>query len=176
MILAYKDHEPSLPPQDQHFIAPDAMVIGQVALGAWTSVWFGAVLRGDNEPIRIDEGSNIQDLCVLHTDPGYPVHVGRNCTIGHRAILHGCTVGDGSLVGMGAMVLNGATIGRGCLIGAGALVTEGKEIPDHSLVMGSPGRVVRTLDAQALARLERSAAGYRDKIVQYRATMRPVAG
>ena len=176
MILAYKDHEPSLPPQGQHFVAPDATVIGQVMLAPWVSVWFGAVLRGDNEPIRIDEGSNIQDLCVLHTDPGYPLHVGRNCTIGHRAILHGCTVGDGSLVGMGAMVLNGAKIGRGCLIGAGALVTEGKDIPDHSLVMGSPGRVVRTLDAQALARLERSAETYREKIVHYTASMRHLQG
>lgn len=176
MLFEYENHTPVLPPAGQHFIAPDANVIGQVVLEPWVSVWFGAVLRGDNEPIHIGEGTNIQDLCVLHTDPGFPLRVGRNCTIGHRAILHGCTVGDGSLVGMGAMVLNGAKIGKGCLIGAGALVTEGKEIPDHALVMGSPGRVIRTLDAQALQRLERSAQGYRDKILRYGATMRPLQG
>ncbi len=176
MLFEYENHAPVLPPEGERFIAPNASVIGQVVLEPWVSIWFGAVLRGDNEAIHIGEGSNIQDLCVLHTDPGFPLQVGRNCTIGHRAILHGCTVGDGALVGMGAMVLNGAKIGKGCLIGAGALVTEGKEIPDHALVMGSPGRVVRTLDEQALKRLEQSAQVYRDKILRYGATMRPLQG
>ena len=176
MLYEFEGHAPVLPPEGERFIAPDAVVVGQVVLEPWASVWFGAVIRGDNEPIHIGAGSNIQDQCMVHTDPGFPVRVGRNCTIGHRAILHGCTVGDGSLIGMGAMVLNGARIGKGCLIGAGALVTEGKEIPDHALVMGSPGRVVRTLDAAALAKLERSAEGYRDKILRYTATMRALEG
>jgi carbonic anhydrase/acetyltransferase-like protein (isoleucine patch superfamily) len=143
------------------WVAPDANVIGRVVLEAEASVWFGATLRGDNEEIRVGTGSNVQEACVLHTDLGFPLTIGANCTIGHKAILHGCTIGDGSLIGMGAVILNGARIGRGCLIGAGALVTEGKVIPDGSLVMGAPGRVVRDLDAEAQARLLLSAAGYR---------------
>lgn len=143
------------------WIAPDANVIGRVVLESETSIWFGATLRGDNEEIRVGAGSNVQEACVLHTDIGYPLVIGTNCTIGHKAILHGCTIGAGSLIGMGAIVLNGARIGRGCLIGAGALVTEGKEIPDGSLVMGAPGKVVRALDAAGLARLLASAEGYR---------------
>ena len=135
-------------------------VIGNVELGEDTSVWFKAVLRGDNELIRIGEGSNIQDLCVLHTDPGFPLTVGDGCTIGHRVILHGCTIGDHSLVGMGATILNGARIGRYCLIGANALITEGKEIPDNCLVVGAPGKVVRELDEGARERLHRSAEHY----------------
>ncbi len=172
MIHALDGVAPDLPAPDRRFIAPDAAVIGRVRLADWVSVWFGAVLRGDNEEIVIGAGSNVQDLCVLHTDPGFPLRVGRDCTIGHRALLHGCTVGDGSLVGMGAMVMNGARIGRNCLIGAGALVTEGKEIPDRSLVLGSPGRVVRTLDDAAVAGLARSAASYREKIARYQALQR----
>lgn len=143
------------------WVAPDANIIGRVVLEAETSVWFGATLRGDNEEIRIGAGSNVQEACVLHTDLGYPLTVGENCTIGHRAMLHGCTIGDGSLIGMGATILNGARIGRGCLIGAGALITEGKDIPDGSLVMGSPGKVIRILDTEARERLLLSARGYR---------------
>lgn len=156
------------------WVAPDANVIGRVVLAAGSSVWFGATLRGDNEEIVVGEASNVQEACVLHTDMGYPLVIGARCTIGHKAILHGCTIGEGSLVGMGATILNGAQIGRGCLIGAGALVTEGKVIPDGSLVMGAPGRVVRALDAEGQARLLKSAAGYRANAARFRAGLKPV--
>jgi carbonic anhydrase/acetyltransferase-like protein (isoleucine patch superfamily) len=142
------------------WIAPDANIIGKVRIGAGASVWFGATIRGDNELIELGEGSNIQENCVLHTDMGFPLTIGRNCTIGHKAMLHGCTIGDGSLIGMGATVLNGANIGQGALIGAGALVTEGKDIAAGSLVMGAPGKVVRMLDEDARANLIKSAEGY----------------
>ena len=135
------------------WVAPDANVIGKVVLEPQSSVWFGCTLRGDNEEIRVGRGSNVQESTVCHTDLGFALTIGADCTIGHKAMLHGCTIGDGTLIGMGATILNGARIGRGCLIGAGALVTEGKEIPDFSLVMGAPGRVVRMLDADAQARL-----------------------
>ena len=154
------------------WIAPDANIIGRVVVGAGASVWFGATLRGDNEEIRIGAGSNVQENCVLHTDMGYPLVIGPDCTIGHKAMLHGCTIGAGSLIGMGATILNGARIGRGCLIGACALVTEGKEIPDGSLAMGSPGKVVRPLDDEARARLLKSAAGYRANALRFRAGLR----
>lgn len=153
--------EPMLPENGDCWIAPDANVIGRVVLGAGSSIWFGATLRGDNEPIVVGEGSNVQENCVLHTDMGFPLTIGRNCTIGHKAMLHGCTIGDGSLVGMSAIVLNGAQVGRGCLIGAGALVTEGKEIPDGCLVLGAPGRVVREIGDIEQARLLASAEQYR---------------
>jgi carbonic anhydrase/acetyltransferase-like protein (isoleucine patch superfamily) len=143
-------------------------VIGRVMLGDGSSVWFGATLRGDNEPIVVGAGSNIQENCVLHTDMGFPLTIGRDCTIGHKAMLHGCTIGDGTLIGMAATVLNGAIIGRGCLIGAGALVTEGKEIPDGSLVMGAPGRVVRTIDEAGMAELLASAEHYRAQMRRFR--------
>ena len=142
------------------FIAESAAVVGNVAIGDDVGIWFGAVIRGDNERIRIGARTNIQDLCVLHSDPGFALTIGENCTIGHRAILHGCTIGDGTLVGMGATILNGATVGENCLIGAGALVTEGKQIPAGSLVIGAPGRVARSLDEQEVARLLRSADHY----------------
>ena len=142
------------------WIADTAVLIGRVVVEADASIWFGAVLRGDNEEIRVGQGSNVQENSVLHTDMGYPLTIGAQCTIGHKAMLHGCMIGDGSLIGMGAKVLNGARIGRGCLIGAGALITEGKEIPDGSLVMGAPGRVVRVLDSEAQERLLMSARGY----------------
>lgn len=142
------------------WIADTAVLIGRVVVEADASIWFGAVLRGDNEEIRVGQGSNVQENSVLHTDMGYPLTIGAQCTIGHKAMLHGCMIGDGSLIGMGATVLNGARIGRGCLIGAGALITEGKEIPDGSLVMGAPGRVVRVLDSEAQERLLMSARGY----------------
>ena len=158
------------------WIAPDANLIGKVVIEAGASVWFGSTLRGDNEEIRLGAGSNIQENCVLHTDMGYPLTIGADCTIGHKAMLHGCTIGAGSLIGMGATVLNGAKIGRGCLIGAGALVTEGKEIPDGSLVMGAPGRVVRDLDEAAREKLLWSARHYRDNAARFRAGLVPVTG
>lgn len=168
-ILSLDGVSPSLPASGDWFVAPGARVIGRVVLQDGASVWFNAVLRGDNEPIEVGEGSNVQDGCVLHTDPGRPLVIGRQVTVGHNAILHGCMIGDGSLIGMGAVVLNGARIGKGCLIGANALVTEDKEIPDYSLVMGQPGKVVRTLDAAAVARLLESAERYRWNARRYRA-------
>ena len=156
------------------FVAESADLIGKVRLQAGTSIWFGAVLRGDNELIDIGAGSNIQENSVLHTDMGYPLVIGANCTIGHKAMLHGCQIGEGTLIGMGATILNGAKIGKGCLIGACALITEGKEIPDYSLVMGSPGRVVRQLDAAAQERLLKSAAGYQANARRYRQGLKAV--
>jgi len=156
------------------WVAPGAHLMGKVVLEAGASVWFGAVLRGDNEEIRVGAGSNVQENVVCHTDMGFPLVIGANCTIGHKAMLHGCTIGEGSLIGMGATVLNGARIGRGCLIGAGALITEGKEIPDGSLVMGAPGKVVRTLDEAGQAALLRSAAGYRANAARFRAGLKEV--
>lgn len=159
---------------DDAWVAPDAQLMGRVVLEAGASVWWGAVLRGDNEEIRIGRGSNVQDLCVLHTDPGKPLSVGADCTIGHKVILHGCTIGDGVLVGMGAVIMNGACIGDGALIGAGALVAEGKEIPPGALVMGAPGRVVRILDEAARQGLQVGARRYRENAARYRAGLRQV--
>ncbi|OCX62275.1 gamma carbonic anhydrase family protein [Thioclava sp. SK-1] len=156
------------------WVAPDANVIGRVVLEDEASVWFGCTLRGDNEEIRIGQGSNIQENVVIHTDIGFPLHVGSDCTVGHKAMLHGCIIGDGSLIGMGATILNGAKIGRGCLIGAGALITEGKSIPDGSLVMGVPGKVVRQLDDAARAKLLASAAGYRANAKRFATGLRTV--
>lgn len=144
----------------QAWVADTAVLIGKVVLEEDANIWFGAILRGDNEEIRIGRGSNIQENSVLHTDMGHPLIIGANCTVGHRAMLHGCVIGEGTLIGMGATILNGAKIGKGCLIGACALITEGKEIPDESLVMGSPGKVIRQLDEEAQIRLLMSARGY----------------
>ena len=149
------------------WVAPDANLIGKVVLDDEASVWFGCTLRGDNEEIRVGRGSNVQENVVCHTDMGYPLVIGPDCTIGHKAMLHGCVIGAGSLIGMGATVLNGARIGRGCLIGAGALITEGKEIPDFSLVMGAPGKVVRQLDDAAQEKLLKSAAHYRANAARF---------
>jgi carbonic anhydrase/acetyltransferase-like protein (isoleucine patch superfamily) len=159
---ALDDRRPILPAADHFWIAPNAHVIGDVALGEDCSVWFGATVRGDNERISLGARTNIQEGSMLHTDMGFPMDIGEDCTIGHNATLHGCVIGAGSLVGMGATVLNGARIGRGCLVGAGALVTEGKEFPDHSLILGSPARAARTLDSGAVASLRMSAAHYVD--------------
>ncbi len=158
MIYALNDFRPEL--ASTCWIAPSADVIGKARLLHNASVWFGAVLRGDNEWITIGENSNVQDGCVLHTDMGAPLMIGSYCTIGHKAILHGCTIGDNSLIGMGAVVLNRAIIGKNCLIGASALIPEGKVIPDNSLVVGAPGRVVRQLDEVAIGDLRKSAEGY----------------
>ena len=151
---------PELPQEGEYWIAPSADVIGKVRLMSNASIWFGAVLRGDNEWITVGQGSNVQDGCVLHTDMGAPLTIGTNCTIGHKAILHGCEIGHNSLIGMGAIVLNYAKIGRNCLIGAGALIPEGKVIPDNSLVVGQPGKIIRVLDEEAAAKLTVSAEGY----------------
>jgi carbonic anhydrase/acetyltransferase-like protein (isoleucine patch superfamily) len=142
------------------WVAPDASLIGKIRLLDDASVWFTAVLRGDNEWIEVGLGSNVQDGCVLHTDKGAPLVIGQGCTIGHKAILHGCAIGDFSLVGMGAVILNHASIGKGCLIGAHALIPEGKVIPDGSLVIGAPGKVARVLNAEELGGLRKSAEGY----------------
>ncbi len=150
------------------WVAPDANVIGTVVLEAGSSVWFGATLRGDNEVIHLGRGSNIQENCVCHTDMGFPLVIGVDCTIGHKAMLHGCTIGDNTLIGMGATVLNGAKIGNNCLIGAGALITENKEIPDGSLVMGAPGKVVRQLDSAAITALTASARHYSENAARFR--------
>lgn len=158
MIYALDGFAPQIHPSA--WIAPTAVLIGKVVIGPFASVWFGAVLRGDNEVIEVGEGSNIQENSVLHTDWGFPLTIGAKCTIGHKAMLHGCTIGEGVLIGMNATLLNGARIGAGCLIGACALVTEGKEIPEGSLVMGSPAKVVRELDAAARGRLLKSAENY----------------
>ena len=151
------------------WVAPDANLIGDVVLEEGASVWFGCTLRGDNEEIRVGAGSNVQENVVCHTDPGFPLRIGSGCTIGHKAMLHGCVIGENSLIGMGATVLNGARIGRNCLIGAGALITEGKEIPDGSLVMGTPGKVVRQLDDSAIEGLRKSARHYQDNMRRFRA-------
>jgi carbonic anhydrase/acetyltransferase-like protein (isoleucine patch superfamily) len=157
-IYQLGEHAPEI--DASAFVAENATVIGKVTLHANSSVWFGATIRGDNERITIGENSNVQEGTVMHTDVGYPLTVGKDVTIGHQAMLHGCTIGDGSLVGIQAVVLNGARIGKGCLVGAGALVTEGKEFPDNSLIVGAPAKVVRQLTAEDVARLKGSADSY----------------
>ena len=142
------------------WIAPDANVIGKVEIRQGVSVWFGATIRGDNEPIVVGENTNIQDSSILHTDEGIPLTIGADVTVGHRGMLHGCTIGDGSLIGIGSVILNGAVIGKGCLVGAGALITENKVFPDNVLILGSPARVVRTLTPDQAAGLKLSAAHY----------------
>ncbi|MDE0589604.1 gamma carbonic anhydrase family protein [Halocynthiibacter sp. C4] len=150
------------------WVAPDANVIGDIEIAEDASVWFGSTLRGDNEKITIGAGSNVQENCVLHTDMGFPLTVGAGCTIGHKVMLHGCEIGENTLVGMGAIILNGAKIGKNCLIGAGALITEGKVIPDGSLVMGMPGKVVRDLDEAAIEANRKSALGYQANMRRFR--------
>jgi carbonic anhydrase/acetyltransferase-like protein (isoleucine patch superfamily) len=171
-VYSLDGHHPEL--ADRVWIAPGATVLGRVRVGADSSVWFGAVVRADNDTITIGTRTNVQDCAVLHIDPGRPLHIGDDVTIGHHAMLHGCTVGDGSLIGIHAVVLNGAVIGRHCLIGANALVPEGRVIADRSLVLGSPGKVVRTLSDEEVERLMRSASGYADKAALYRDTLRPL--
>ncbi|MGF6176920.1 gamma carbonic anhydrase family protein [Ensifer sp. 4252] len=151
---------PQTPSDGSYWVAPDANIIGQVEIGEDVGIWFGATLRGDNEPIRLGARTNIQENTVIHVDPGFPVTIGEGCTIGHGAIIHGCTIGDNSLIGMGATVLNGAKIGRNCLVGANALVTEGKEFPDNSLIVGAPAKAIRTLDDAAVEGLKRSSSHY----------------
>jgi carbonic anhydrase/acetyltransferase-like protein (isoleucine patch superfamily) len=159
-VLALDGISPALPSAGDYWIAPDAYLIGKVSLGRNASVWFGSVLRGDNELIEVGEDTNIQEHCVCHTDAGVPFKLGRGCTVGHRAMLHGCIVGDNCLVGIGATILNRVTIGENCLIGANTLLTEGKSIPPGSLVMGAPGKVVRALSGDEIERIRRAAQHY----------------
>jgi carbonic anhydrase/acetyltransferase-like protein (isoleucine patch superfamily) len=173
-IYALDDLTPTLPPGGRYWVAPDAHVIGNVTLGEDVGVWFGAVLRADNEAMVIGARTNIQEGAMLHSDPGSPLAVGAGVTVGHHAILHGCTVGDGSLVGMGATVLNRARIGRCCIVGANALVTEGKEFPDFSLIVGAPAKVARTLDPAIAEQLERSAAHYVANWQRFAKGLRPI--
>ncbi|QUS40652.1 gamma carbonic anhydrase family protein [Tardiphaga alba] len=151
---------PDLPADGNYFIAETADVIGKIRLKPQASVWFGAVLRGDNEWIEIGEGSNVQDNCTCHTDKGFPLTIGKNCTVGHNVILHGCTIEDGALVGMGSIVMNGARIGKNSIVGAGSVITEGKEFPDNSLIIGSPARVIRTLSPEQVAAMGSAARFY----------------
>lgn len=173
-LYALGTHAPDL--HDDTWVAPDANLIGKVVLEEAASVWFGTTIRADHEEIRVGRGSNVQENCVFHVDAGYPLTIGEGCTIGHKVMLHGCTIGDNSLIGMGATVLNGAKIGNNCLIGAGALITENKVIPDGSLVMGAPGKVVRDLDAGAIDSLRASALHYQENMRLFRSELRPVSG
>jgi carbonic anhydrase/acetyltransferase-like protein (isoleucine patch superfamily) len=156
------------------YLTDTAIVIGKVRIDAQASIWFGATLRGDNELIAIGEGSNVQEGCTLHTDPGYPLTVGKNVTIGHQAMLHGCTVGEGSLIGIQAVILNGAKIGKNCLVGAGALVTEGKEFPDNSLIIGSPAKAVRTLTEEDIQRMHGNSANYAKRGQAYKTQLKRI--
>ena len=173
-VYALGDSKPQLPPEGEYWVAPSASVIGNVILHANASVWFGATLRGDNDPIVVGPDSNVQDGGVLHTDFGSPLTLGRGVTVGHNAMLHGCEVGDYSLIGIGAVVLNGVRIGRNCIIGANALITEGKVIPDNSLVMGQPGKVVRDRDPAHIAVLQMSAEHYVQNWKRFAAGLRPL--
>ena len=172
-IYALDGISPQFDDRASNWIAPDATLIGRVRLGRNAGIWFGVVIRGDNDEISIGEDSNVQELTVIHTDTGFPLRIGTGCTIGHKAMLHGCTIGDYSLVGMGAIVLNGARIGRNSLVGAGALVTEGKEFPDGSLIVGSPAKAVRQFDDAAIARLRDAAAHYVANARRFIAGLKP---
>lgn len=168
-LYALDGATPEFEAEDSNWIAPDATVIGKVHIGRNVGIWFGVVIRGDNDPIVIGADTNVQEHSIMHTDAGFPLTIGAGCTIGHRAILHGCTIGDNSLIGMGAIVLNGAVIGRNSLVGAGALVTEGKVFPDNSLIVGSPAKAIRTLDENAIEGLRHSAAHYVENARRFKA-------
>jgi carbonic anhydrase/acetyltransferase-like protein (isoleucine patch superfamily) len=165
---------PELPAEDHYWVAPDANLIGKVTLHEDAGIWFGCTLRGDNERITVGKRSNIQESSLLHTDMGSPLTIGADCTIGHHVILHGCTIADNCLIGMGAIVMNGAKIGRNSIVGAGALVTEGKEFPENSLIVGSPAKVVRQLDEVAATRIGKSAAGYVTNWKRFARGLKPV--
>ena len=173
-LYALGDISPKLPDDGSHYIAPGAHVMGNVKLMAQSSIWFGAVLRGDNDLITVGERSNVQDNSVLHTDPGCPLTIGSDVTIGHKVMLHGCIIGDNSLIGIGSTILNKTRIGKNCLVGAHTLITEGKDIPDGSMVMGSPGRVVKKLTDQQIAMLKMSAQIYVANAKRYRDDLRAV--
>jgi carbonic anhydrase/acetyltransferase-like protein (isoleucine patch superfamily) len=174
MIYELDGQRPELPEQGRYWIAPGAAVIGKVRLKNDCSVWFGAVLRGDNEWIELGDRSQIQDNATLHTDMGFPITIGPECVIGHNVVLHGCTIGERVLIGMGAIVLNGARIGAGSLVGAGALVTEGKEFPERSLIVGTPARAIRTLDDAAVAAIAAGADIYVRNFKRFAKGMKPV--
>ncbi|MDR1994531.1 gamma carbonic anhydrase family protein [Azonexus sp.] len=157
----------------QAWVAPNATVIGDIRLGANASVWWNAILRGDNDPIYIGDNSNIQDGSVLHTDEAVPMHIGANVTVGHLVMLHGCTIGDGSLIGIGSVILNRAVIGKESIVGAKTLISEGKVFPERSLIVGSPGKVVRQLTDEEVARLRASAAHYVANAARYRDMLVP---
>ena len=173
-LYALDGHAPELPADGDYWIAPTAVLIGKVVLRKGANIWFGAVLRGDNEIIEVGEGSNIQDNSVLHTDMGVPLTIGRDVTVGHNAILHGCTIGNNSLIGMGATVLNGAVIGNHCLVGANALVTERKVFEDYSLISGSPAKALRKVEGPLAEVLLRSAPGYVKNSRRYKAGLTPI--
>src|SRR6202171_6213500 len=166
--------KPEFPGDGAYWIAETAVLIGRVRRRRDTSVWFGAVLRGDNEWIELGERTQIQDNSTLHTDPGFPITIGPDCVIGHNVVLHGCSIAANSLIGMGAIVLNGAKIGRNCLVGAGALVTEGKEFPDHALIVGAPARVIRTLGEAEAQKIARAADGYVKRWQRYAAGLKRI--
>lgn len=159
---------------DSAWVADSAEVMGDVVLGDEVGIWFGVVVRGDTAPIRIGARTNIQDLSVLHADVGKPLEIGAGVTVGHKAVLHGCTVGDDSLIGIGAVVLNGAKIGRGCLVGAGSLVTEGKEFPDHSMILGCPAKVVKILSPEQSMRVALGAGAYTERSRSYRSDLKKI--
>jgi len=171
-VFKLADKEPRI--AESAWIAPNATVIGDVRLGENSSIWWNATLRGDNDPIEIGVNTNIQDGSVLHTDEGVPLRIGANVTVGHLVMLHGCSVGDGSLIGIGSVILNRAVIGKGCIVGANTLIPEGKVFPDHVLIVGSPGKVVRELSADEVARLQASAAHYVANAERYRQTLSAV--
>lgn len=171
-VYTLDNKQPQLPPEGEYWIAPNAVVVGDVILKAGASVWFGAVVRGDNDPITIGRDTNIQDGSVLHSDPGEPLTIGDGVTVGHMAMLHSCEIGDNSLIGIGAVILGRAKIGRNCIIGANALITEGKEIPDGSLVMGQPGKVVRELSPEQIDFLKASAQHYVQNWKRYAAGLK----
>ena len=171
-IYQLGEHTPEI--DASAYVADTASLIGKVTVEANATVWFGVTIRGDNERITIGANSNVQEGAVMHTDMGYPLVLGKNVTVGHQAMLHGCTVGDGSLIGIQAVVLNGARIGKGCLVGAGALVTEGKEFPDHSLILGSPAKVVRTLTEEDLLRMQANADGYAERGRRFKAELKKI--
>ncbi|HEX7790198.1 MAG TPA: gamma carbonic anhydrase family protein [Afipia sp.] len=173
-IYQLGDRAPQLPADGQYFIAETATVIGNVCLRSGASIWFGSVLRGDNELIEIGEGSNVQDNCTFHTDPGFPLTIGKNCTIGHNVILHGCTIEDGALIGMGSIVMNGARIGKGCIVGAGAVITEGKTFEENSLVVGAPARVIRTLTQEQVTAMTYGAAHYVNNGKRFKAGLKKI--
>ncbi|MEZ2332294.1 gamma carbonic anhydrase family protein [Mesorhizobium sp. RCC_202] len=173
-LYAIDGKAPQLEDADTNWIAPDAKLIGDIRIGRNAGFWFGVVIRGDNEPVTIGADTNVQEHTVMHTDPGFPLTIGEGCTIGHRALLHGCSIGDNSLIGMGAIVLNGARIGNNSLVGAGALVTENKVFPDNSLIVGSPAKVIRVLDEAAIERLRVSAAHYVANGKRFKAKLKPV--
>lgn len=173
-LYAIDGMAPVLPDQDRYWVAPDAQIIGQVVLAEDVSVWFTSVIRGDNDLIKLGPRSNVQDGCLLHTDRGFPMEIGADCSIGHHAVLHGATIGDNCLIGMGAILLNGVKLGRNCLVGANALLTEGKVFPDNSLIVGSPGRVIRTIDDATVEQLRENAAHYVRNWKRYARGLQPL--